>query len=182
MLYVRTYILYNILKDFRLLFSYSSVRLLLYFSWGFYISIHNAYTFIWCYVTNKWQEKHKHMKKHRKNETRKKTRKYSVYLYVWYTFNVFRLYCAYICICHMLMLILYYSETTVSLFFHRLEKEKNLLNIYIYIYIRHFVRKKYRDSVRIELSVSLCTEICTFIKTNTWQLCLHFQKFGVFSF
>lgn len=104
----------------------------------------------------------------------------------WYTFNVIRLYCAYICICHMLMLILYYSGNTVSLFFHRLEKEKNLLNIsiqiHIYIYIRHFVRKKYRDSLRTELSVSLCTEICTFIKTNTWQLCLYFRKFGVFSF
>lgn len=117
----------------------------------------------------------------------KKTRKFSVYLYVWYTFNVIRLYCAYICICHMLMLILYYSGTTVSLFFHRLEKEKNLLNIsiqiHIYIYIYPpFCTKKYRDSLKIELSVSLCTEICTFIKTNTWQLCLYFRKFGVFSF
>lgn len=87
---------------------------------------------------------------------KKKTRKYSVYLYVWYTFNVFRLYCAYICICHMLMLILYYSETTVSLFFHRLEKEKNLLNIYIYIYISAIL---YEKNIGIHLELS-CQSVC----------------------
>lgn len=89
----------------------------------------------------KWRRREK-----KNDEKKNDEKKIPVYLYVWYTFNVIRLYCAYILyICHMA-----YADTfTLFAYFcllthcsHPQEYQQNTEHFVSNTDIRHFVRKK----------------------------------------